>query len=111
MIELKNKSYHIKKIGNRDKPENRNQDSIFDFTGVPMHNKVEIDSSVRIVTLHEWFATSKVRSIYQHGTENDKLVLPKDFPVSKDLNIPELKDNDILLATMNSVYLLREADE
>ena len=109
MIELENKTYQIKKIGNRDVPENHNQEEMFDYFGTISKNKIEIGEPVFLQNYKEWFHTSRIRSAYQHedSSDNDKLILPKDFPIASDLNIPELKTKDILLATMNSVYLLR----
>lgn len=53
--------------------------------------------------------TSPIKSIYEHTASSgrDKLVLPDGFPTVTFGNLPELYDNDILVATMNSVYLIR----
>jgi hypothetical protein len=52
---------------------------------------------------------SRVRSYYKHcdkGEHPDKLVLPKDFPIEENIEIPKMKDGDYLIATMNSIYYL-----
>jgi hypothetical protein len=60
-----------------------------------------------------YLRTSKVRSYYVHetdGSEPDKLILPKDFPVHSIHDLPQdlLVPGDLLMATMNSIYLLRK---
>ena len=53
------------------------------------------------------FCTSRVMSIYVHdGSGKDQLVLCKGFPV-EDFEMPELIFNDIMIATENSIYLIR----
>ena len=113
MIELEDRMYQIKKIGNRDEPENRNQEAMFDYSGIVINDKVEIGKPFILESYRDWFRTSNIRSIYQHedASDNDKLILPKNFPIASDLDIPELKNKDILLATMNSIYLLQAVEE
>ena len=57
--------------------------------------------------------TSTVKSVYICNTEQDKLVLPSDFPDKEYLDFSniELKSGDILFATLNSVYALRDIQE
>ena len=105
-------NYLIKKIGNRDEPENYNQTANYEYTGkLYFGDKIVIDEPVFILDneTRELFNTSRIRTIYEYKPEsnNDKLVLT-DFPAAADLDIPELVEGDILLGTMNSVYLLRE---
>jgi hypothetical protein len=59
----------------------------------------------------EYFHSSTVKSIYIHDSEDyDKLVLPIDFPKTAiHLNIPIMEKGEMLLATMNSVYLVQPA--
>ena len=57
--------------------------------------------------------TSRIRSYYIHetdGTHPDKLVLPQGFPIEdlKDLKLDNLIAGDMLLATQNSIYLVRK---
>lgn len=54
-----------------------------------------------------YLRTSLIKSILVQGSENDKLVIPSDFPEAYRLKIPELKEGDTLFATSNSVYHLR----
>lgn len=55
-----------------------------------------------------WFHTSRIKSIYKHGSsDKDKLVLPDSFPDRESIVFPELIDGDCLLATENSVYHMR----
>lgn len=60
-----------------------------------------------------WIRTSRIRSYYVHETDGshpDKLVLPKGFPVEDcaQLSLEELEPGDMLLATQNSIYLVRK---
>ena len=104
--------YSIRKIGNNDQPESHNNPEWFDFEG-DLAYPLEIGKVCLLGTISRYFHTSIVRSIYEHLSESelDRLILPKDFPMSQDLNVPELRRGDILLATMNSVYLLRKTDK
>jgi hypothetical protein len=100
----------IKKLGNRDTPEGINQEIKYTFTG--NGGPLELNKPFFVTKNGYFFQTSKVRSIYIHGSEeNDKLVLPKDFPVSKDLSLPSsMKEGELLLATMNSIYYISDAN-
>ena len=62
--------------------------------------------------MHDWIRTSVIRSVYEHGGEIDKLILPKEFPKEDYLNMesPEMRDGDVLIATMNSIYLAQKVD-
>lgn len=60
-----------------------------------------------------WLRTSKIRSYYIHdgdGTHPDKLVLPKEFPIEDSVAVSteELEPGNMLLATQNSIYLVRK---
>lgn len=64
-----------------------------------------------VPNIDDILGTSTVRSLYSPSATlqgGDKLVLPAGFPEPEKLEIPELLENDILIATMNSLYLLRE---
>ena len=59
--------------------------------------------------------TSRVQSIYIHGLKDyDELLFPalgifndlKDLPKAEVLELPELKEGDMILATDNSFYYL-----
>ena len=119
--------YTLKKIGNRDEPENHNQDRMYHYTGAltavgrevpegePTIDRTELrcgDVAFLDCVGGSFFHTSRVRSIYIHDDEshNDKLVLPSNFPNASDLKIPELNKGDVLLGTMNSVYLCRKEE-
>lgn len=100
--------YTILKIGNRDEPELFNQDTQFAANGSLWTNVIKPGEPVGLSN----FRTSLAKSIYVHNTDSgyDKLVLPKDFPQATDLRFPEkLKEGDVLIATMNSVYWLQPA--
>ena len=58
----------------------------------------------------DWFSSSPIKSIYVHGTGRDKLVLPSDFPDALHLDMSKLdmKPGEMLLATLNSVYLVSD---
>lgn len=54
-------------------------------------------------------STSPVKSIYVHGTGQDKLALPSDFPDALNLDMSiQMKPGEMLLATLNSVYLVSD---
>jgi hypothetical protein len=57
-----------------------------------------------------FLSTSKVKSIYIRGSENDKLVIPSDFPDAKELDFSsvKLKNGEMLLATCNSIYMITD---
>ena len=103
--------YRIKKIGNRSEPETKNQDECFDFKGMVLGNNVCVGYVLKMQCLNgDTFQTSIVRSIYHHDETSgyDKLILPSNFPKSLDLKFPTLEDGDLLIGTMNSVYLIRQ---
>jgi len=111
-MKMPDKIYTIMKIGNKKNPENYNQPTQFAMTGKLRGGELKIGDSAVVLSHNssEWFHTSRVRSLYIHESDSgfDKLILPKDFPISEDLVIPELKSGDALIGTMNSVYLLTE---
>lgn len=60
-----------------------------------------------------WLKTSIIRAYHIHETDGDapdKLVLPKGFPVEDIVEMPSgyLQPEDMLLATMNSIYHIRK---
>lgn len=56
--------------------------------------------------MYDYVRTSIVRHVYKHG-DSPEMNLPDGFPESdlERLEYPELKEGDILVATMNSIYL------
>lgn len=58
----------------------------------------------------EGVRTSRVKSFYVHDTNNDKLVLPSDFPDARDLDFSKvnLKSGEMLIATCNSIYMVTD---
>ena len=73
------------------------------------YNEIVIGERFEVARGANYINTSAVKSIYVHGSESfDKLMLPAGFPEPEFLDFPELKDGDTLIATMNSVYLLRQ---
>jgi hypothetical protein len=62
----------------------------------------EIGNTLLLSTVQALYSPSRV----QEGA--DKLVLPTGFPEPEHLSIPELLHSDVLIATRNSLYLLRE---
>jgi hypothetical protein len=55
----------------------------------------------------EYIRTSLVTSWCALMTDNDKLILPKDFPIERLPKHFDFKEGDILIATKNSVYLAK----
>jgi hypothetical protein len=73
---------------------------------------IEIGRCFKFASTQGLLYTSIVRSIYIHGTEADKLVLPTEFQDSEqDIAQVEFKEKDVMFATGNSVYLLREVHD
>lgn len=61
----------------------------------------------------EYLKTSTVKSIYKIDSDQDKLVLPSDFPDAVELDFSNLKfeSGDMLIATCNSVYAIWNIQE
>lgn len=59
---------------------------------------------------YPFIITSIVKSVYIKDTDQDKLVLPSNFPEASDLNFDDIKlnSNDVLFATNNSIYLMTD---
>ena len=109
----KGRIYNCRKIGNRDEPESHNQERMYNATGLIPSEEIRCGVPLLLYPADiQFFHTSRIRSIYEHETNDgyDKLVLPANFPSAADLKIPELKKGDVLLGTMNSVYLLTKTD-
>jgi hypothetical protein len=76
--------------------------------------KPKIGSVFYVGDVGNWLRTSVIRSYYVHDDPEgyaehpDKLVLPKEFPIQSNAFMPELVAGDIVLCTMNSLYLCRE---
>ena len=74
----------------------------------------KIGSVFMVAGAGRWLRTSLVESYYVHDdpdnykTHPDKLVLPPGFPIETATSFPELKPGDVVLCTMNSLYLCRE---
>ena len=67
---------------------------------------------VKGAAYYDYLRTSRIRSYYIHetdGADPDKLVLPKDFPLedAAHISLEGLEKGDMLLATMNSIYIAR----
>ena len=109
-MKMEEKIYTIMKVGNRSEAEVLNQATEYALTGKLLDHDISPGKSVRIQDTRtgEWLTTSTIRSLYMHESDSgyDKIILPSDFPISKDLDIPEMKDGDLLIGTMNSVYFL-----
>jgi hypothetical protein len=73
---------------------------------------IEIGRCFKFASTKGLLYTSIVRSIYIHGTDNDKLVLPSEFDyAAEDIAAVEFREKDVMFATGNSVYLLREVHD
>ena len=72
-----------------------------------------IGAPVLIGRLPWGLMTSRIRSFYKEGSDNDKLVVPSDFPREEleKLDMTNLEEGDMLFLTMNSVYWAREYTE
>lgn len=106
-IELEFKKYTVKKIGNRDNPESMNQSVQFVKHGYIPGNNIKIGEPLWL----DYFNTSCIRSIheYQEGDTYEEII--EKVPQASDLVLPKyLKKGDVILGTMNSVYLLTEYD-
>lgn len=89
-----------------------------EFDGIPwecqMKAKPKIGSVFYVGGLNSWGRTSIVRGYYKHEDSEgyaehpDKLVLPSEFPIESAANLPPLEVDDIVICTMNSLYLCRE---
>ncbi len=96
------------------------KDDDTEFEGIPWEcqkNALPKIDSVFCVSGHgRWLRTSLVKGFYIYDekliaeTGKDKLVLPANFPVEANQHIPKLEDQDILIVTMNSLYLCRKMD-
>ena len=76
------------------------QDIMYPQIGYPVFVK-------RVGLSRDFIRTSNVTSWCQLGSDNDKLILPKDFPIEA---LPEkfnFEEGDILIATLNSIYLAK----
>jgi hypothetical protein len=93
---------------------------ISDFPGIPwecqLKAKPKIGSVFYVGDVGNWLRTSIVKAYYLHDDPDgyvehpDKLVLPTGFPLEAAMNLPELQAGDIVISTMNSIYLCREMD-
>ena len=125
-------TYRIYKLGRKQEAENKNPSMLYDgfqFSGATIRTKkVNLEETEYITGMDEpiekledlvghaayfsgphmydFVRTSVVRHVYEHG---DELNLPEGFPESdlERLEYPELKNGDILVATMNSIYLAK----
>ena len=83
----------------------------FSIVGRPLHQPSVGRKLVFLSGKYEddtTIVTTELKSVYVHGTDQDKLVLPSGFPDAVNLRLPEeIKDGDTLFATQNSVYLIR----
>jgi hypothetical protein len=76
--------------------------------------KPKIGSVFMVDGVGTWLRTSVIRSYYVHDDPEgyaehpDKLVLPEGFPIGSIEAFPLLQSGDIILCTMNSLYLCRE---
>lgn len=61
----------------------------------------------------QFLKTSTVKSIYKMDSDQDKLVLPSDFPDAVELDFSGLKfqSGDMLIATRNSIYAIWNIQE
>lgn len=106
----KGKLYYIKKIGDT-KNQIKEQSFLSEFYGFMFNDSIVIDMRVILIKdAYDYFATSFVKSFYVNtpDSENDKLILPSAFDTKVELDLSQVKYNDIMIATMNSIYLLRE---
>jgi hypothetical protein len=55
----------------------------------------------------EYIRTSNVKSWCELMTSNDKLILPKDFPIASFPNNINFEEGDVLIATLNSIYIAK----
>ena len=54
-----------------------------------------------------YIRTSHVKSWCKLGTSNDKLILPKDFPIASLPYSINFEEGDVLFSTLNSIYLAK----
>jgi len=107
--------YEAIKIGNNDTPHDPDgKDRWWKRVGKPISESIRPEDTFWLARENQGFwRSSPVLSVYEHSQNKinegqDKLILPVDFPMSSDIKLPELKEGDILFATLNSIYLLRE---
>lgn len=103
----------ITKLQRRKDPENKTAPLVYDgesFIGI-YEIPPKVGRSFYLKTSPAgWIQTSVVRSVFVQDTNQDKLVLPEDFPDALHLDTSNVKllPGEMLVATMNSLYKLTD---
>jgi len=74
----------------------------------------QIGKPVMVVTPKisgEYIRTSNVTSWCKLMSSNDKLILPKDFPITSLPTNINFEEDDVLFATSNSIYIAKISKE
>lgn len=79
------------------------------FNGV-FTKEPTVGASFLLIGDHGYLRTTAVKSIYKPQTGMDKLVLPSDFPSPEKLDMPLVGEGEILFATQNSMYWVKDIE-
>jgi len=94
----------------------KHEDDDVEFKGIPWEVHKTFKPKINSIVHDGNLRTSLVKGYYEHDKKKieetglDKIILPAGFPISAKTYIPELEDGDIILVTMNSLYLCRKRE-
>jgi len=94
-------------LDNKIELEDMTFDDLYYLAEDNVYAKIGHPILVKDKGIYNWIKTSNIKSFFKKDSDNDKLILPKDFPLEVINLLKEIKitSNMIVYLTQNSIYL------